>query len=357
MDGNSPEEVFTIENDLLLEKDTGLISKESARELSEADLNPFAHITESSKQNRRVKQIWAIGGGKGGVGKSLVSSSLAISLARAGHKVTAIDLDLGGANLHTTLGVDLPKQTLSDFLSGRVQTLDPCVVETAIPRLSIISGAQDSVAVANSGFTDKVRMMQKIPQLDTDYVILDLGAGTNLHTIDFFLYADISLLTLIPEPTSIENAYRFVKTAYFRKLKLSSGLNDVMHLIDLAMDSKNNAGIKSPSDLFRAVNNVSPEAGMRMKREIERFQPKLVMNQTRTQADVDIGLNVKSVCKRYFGIDLDYVGYLDYDSAVWQAVRRKRPLMLEFPNSKLVTSVDRITQYVLKRYGTTRNTL
>jgi len=75
------------------------------------------------------------------------------------------------------------------------------------------------------------------------------------------------------------------------------------------------------------------------------------VNQCRTQADVDIGFSVKTVCKKYFGIEMDYIGYLDYDSAVWQAVRRKRPLMLEFPNSRLVSSVDRVVQYLLKRYG------
>ena len=68
------------------------------------DVNPFEHIAPC---NSRVKQVWALGGGKGGIGKSLIASSLAITLARLGSKVVAVDLDLGGANLHTTLGVDL----------------------------------------------------------------------------------------------------------------------------------------------------------------------------------------------------------------------------------------------------------
>src|SRR6476660_5551398 len=94
---------------------------------------------------KRVKQVWAVGGGKGGVGKSLITSSIAISLARMGYKVVAIDLDLGGANLHTTLGVDLPTQTLSDFLNQRVSGIEECIVPSGIPHLEIISGAQDSV--------------------------------------------------------------------------------------------------------------------------------------------------------------------------------------------------------------------
>ncbi len=316
-------------------------------------LSPFESITVPVTS--RVKQVWSIGGGKGGVGKSLLASSVAISLARQGNKVIAIDLDLGGANLHTTLGVDLPRQCLSDFFSKRVASLDKCVAPTGIPNLDIISGAQDSVGVANIRHSQKVKLLQRLRELDADYLILDLGAGTGFNTLDFFLYSDIGLIMLLPEPTSIENAYRFIKSAYYRRLRLSRTLAPIRHLVEMAMDSKNPMAIRSPSDLFREVNRMSPESGMRLKEEIEKFRPKLLVNQARTQTDVDIGFSVKTVCKKYFGIDMDYIGYLDYDSAVWQAVRRKRPLMTEFPNSRLVSSIDRIVHYLVKRHGHLRN--
>ena len=92
-----------------------------------------------------------------------------------------------------------------------------------------------------------------------------------------------------------------------------------------------------------------------LRHAIETFSPKLIMNQARAQSDVDIGLSMQTVCKKYFGIDLDYLGYLDYDSAVWQAIRKKRPVLLEFPNSRLVSSVDRIVNFTLKRYGHVRS--
>src|SRR5690606_16072397 len=70
--------------------------EEDVHGITEDEENPFSRIAVPGTS--RVKQIWAIGGGKGGVGKSLVASSLAISLARSGNKVVAIDLDLGAAN-------------------------------------------------------------------------------------------------------------------------------------------------------------------------------------------------------------------------------------------------------------------
>jgi flagellar biosynthesis protein FlhG len=303
----------------------------------------------------RVKQVWAIGGGKGGVGKSLVASSLAIALSRQGHKVIAVDLDLGGANLHTTLGVDLPKQTLSDFFNHRVTDVANCVVPSGIPHLDLISGANDSINITQIRPSQKAEFLRKVRQLDCDYLVFDLGAGTSFNTLDFFLNSDVGLLTLLPEPTSIENTYRFIKSAYFRYLMHSRNLAEIRPLIEMATDPRNPLGIKTPSDLFREVNKSNPEAGMKLKKEIEKFRPKLIVNQARTQTDVDIGSSVRTVCKKYFGIEMDYIGYLDYDSAVWQAVRRKRPMMLEFPNSKLVANIEQIVQFILKRYAHQRN--
>src|ERR1700677_4242636 len=94
----------------------------------------------------KQKKVWAIGGGKGGVGKSFIISNLAISLARWGKRVIAVDLDLGGANLHTALGSDIPVKTLTDFFDGRVSKLEELLVPTSISNLKYISGANDSAA-------------------------------------------------------------------------------------------------------------------------------------------------------------------------------------------------------------------
>ncbi len=323
----------------------------------EGTANLAAKTSWPEAEGARVKQIWAVGGGKGGVGKSLIASSLAISLARSGQSVAAIDLDLGGANLHTTLGVDLPKQTLGDFLSGRADSLERCMVPTSIGQLSLISGAQDSVTVTNILDTQKRDLVAQARKLPVDYVIFDLGAGTSFHTLDFFLAADLGVITVLPEPTSIENTYRFIKSSYYRLLALLPSLKDVRPLVDMAMDSKNPLGIRSPADLFREIGRANPPALEILKAEIDRFAPKLIVNQARTQADVDIGHSIRTVCKKYFGIEMDYVGHLEYDSSVWQAVRRKKPLMVEFPNSRLVSSVDQITQQLLLRYGHQKNEL
>ena len=79
-----------------------------------------------------TKEIWAIGGGKGGVGKSFVAGNLGILLAQRGFRVILADLDLGGANLHTWLGVNTPEQGVSEFVDRQVEQIHELLIPTSI---------------------------------------------------------------------------------------------------------------------------------------------------------------------------------------------------------------------------------
>lgn len=300
----------------------------------------------SQLSTQRNMKIWAVGGGKGGVGKSLVTANVSICLALMGYKVVTVDLDLGGANLHTCLGVPIPDKTLSDYLTKKVRTLKELITPTPIQNLSIISGAQDDVGIANLKQMQKAKILSRLAELDADYILLDLGAGTTYNTLDFFISADQGILTALPEPTSIENTYRFIKSVYHRKLKMVEELLELGPLIDQAMNAKLSQN-STPAELISRIIEINPEMGQKLKREIEKLSPKIIINQARTQADIDIGFSMKIICKKYFGIDLDYVGYLDYDATVWQSVKKRKPLLMEFPNSSLVGNFDRIVHSLL----------
>ena len=73
---------------------------------------------------KRKPQIWAVGGGKGGTGKSFVTCNIATCLAAQGKKTLLIDADFGGANLHTLLGVSKSKKSLADFFSNKALLLN-----------------------------------------------------------------------------------------------------------------------------------------------------------------------------------------------------------------------------------------
>jgi flagellar biosynthesis protein FlhG len=264
-----------------------------------------------------------------------------------GKKVVVVDLDLGGANLHTRIGVKHPPHSLSDFILGKVRKLEDLVIDTTVSNLHLISGAEDTLWIPNLKHAQKIKLLHKLRSLDADYIILDLGAGTAFNTLDFFLVSDMGIMVLVPEPTSIENTYRFIRAAFFRHLKSVEGALNVKELLESAMDEKNQRGIETPADLIHEVKLIDQELGENFLQEMRKFRPKIILNQIRTPSDIDIGFSIKSVCNKYFGLEIDYAGYLEYDASVWQAVRRGRPLLTEFPNSRLVSNFHRILKRLL----------
>lgn len=297
---------------------------------------------EGTGAGRRARRIVAVGGGKGGIGKSLVSANLGIALARAGHQVTLVDVDLGGANLHTCLGINQPQGTLSDVIT-RGARIEALAAPTGIDNLSLVSGAMDALDAANPRPQARARLIEQLQTLETDYLVLDLGAGTSLHTIDFFLLADHGVLVLLPEPTSVENAYRFLKAALFRRLQHSAQALGVAHLAEAALGSQGSA-IRTPAEVVRAVAEADPDAAAQLERSLRDFRVKLVVNQVRSPADQSVGRAVVAAWKKFFGLDMDYLGAIAYDDAAWQTVRKRRPLLVDAAGSAAASNLVMVAE-------------
>jgi len=285
-------------------------------------------------QTNHRKMIWTIGGGKGGSGKSFITTNVGICLSKLGIRVVLIDADLGGANLHTFLGISPPTLSLSDFIKKRVSHLDEVLIPTAVPNLQLLTGAQDLLNAADAKSVQKRKLVRAIQSLNSDTALVDLGAGNSLSVLDFFLISDGGILVVTPEPTSIENAYRFLKSAFYRRLKQSVSSSSVKALIDGAMDRKNERGIQSPHDLIQVAKGMDEGDARRMTEEIETFRPNLILNQVRSKKDIEIGFSIRSACLKYFGIRLHYLGYVVYDQDVSHSIRRRKPLVLESPRSR-----------------------
>lgn len=293
------------------------------------------------------KHIIAIGGGKGGVGKSFLASNLGVILAKNNNRSILVDADLGGANLHTCLGIPTPTVTLSDFINDPSLKIDDVVVRTPLDNLSLISGAQDVLGIANPKYTQKIKLLRSIQSLDANYIILDLGAGTSLNTLDFFLIADKGVLVIIPEPTSIENAYRFIKSAIYRKLKLLAMDGKVKEVIDIAMSKKNDMGITSPVELVEYIASMDGEVGELLEDALKKFRPRIVLNQVRTVQDVRTGFAMQNACQKYFGIKVDFLGYLENDEQIWQSIRKRQPITQNGNYSKSARSLRTIAYNLL----------
>jgi flagellar biosynthesis protein FlhG len=294
------------------------------------------------------RQVWSLGGGKGGIGKSLLTASLGWQLARMGKRVVLVDADLGGANLHTCLGLATPDYTLGDFIQRRVERIEDVLVETAVPGLRLVSGASDFLGAANIKHPQKVRVLNKVRGLDVDVVLLDLGAGTSFNIIDFFLISEVSLLTVVPEPTSIENGYRFIKSALYRRLRGAADRESIRQIVDSALDPKNPLGIRTPLDLIARVEKEDRAAAESLKREIAAFRPRFIVNQVRSNGDVTVGHQLVSACARHLGIRATYAGYVHYDDAVWQSVRRRKLFMADAPTSMAAEEIRQLARGLLR---------
>ncbi len=196
----------------------------------------------------RTRQIIAVGGGKGGSGKSLLSVSLAVELARRG--------------------------------------LHPLLVDC------------------------------------------DLGAGSHTNIVDFFLLADTGILVAVPEPTSVENAYLFLKAAFLRRLRALDLDDRGRQTLQEAMRGISGRP-RSPAEIVLAVAERDLELATQIDRALATFRPWLVVNQVRLPADLDLGDGMCAVAQRVFGITLSYLGHLRYYDQVWRAVRAHQPVFFE----------------------------
>jgi flagellar biosynthesis protein FlhG len=299
--------------------------------------------SSTARRGMRPGRIVSVGGGKGGVGKSLVAASLGIELARRGCRVVLVDCDLGGANLHTCLGIDPPRRTLSEFVNHSVERIEEVFVSTGIPNLSLVSGALDHLDAASPSHGQKLRLIRHLQSMDADFAILDLAAGTQKNTLDFFLLADHKVLVLAPEHSAIENAHRFVKAAFWRRLRAASSIFGVSHLLDECLDG---GRFRGPAEILEAIQGADEEAGSQLREQMAAFRPGLVVNQVRTQEDTELGLGVAAAWRRHFGIEMDVLGTVDYDDDVWRAARERRPLLLARSEGRAARSLARIASVI-----------
>jgi flagellar biosynthesis protein FlhG len=271
------------------------------------------------------RPIIAFGGGKGGVGKSFMSSNVSIFLAASGLKTAAIDADLGGANLHTMLGMQLPKVTLEDFISHKTGNLHEILVKSPIENLFLGAGVIRDLAAPNFKHSQKTRLIRNLRNLDFDVIVMDLGAGTSYNVLDFFAAADLGVLVTLPEPTAVENCYRFLKSSFFRHLRAGEKSAGLKELLDSAMSG--NHSIVGPFELIRHVEKSSPESARRYREELEYFRPGLVINQVRTSEDRALKDSITSALRRFYGFKVRPLGEIAYEDSIWQSIRNRTPLM------------------------------
>ena len=302
--------------------------------LSETKESPLGLLDTKSKTMLDDK-IWAVAGGKGGTGKSVIASSLAIGLTVLGKRVILVDLDLGGPNLHTLFGREEPSKTIFDFLEGKA-FLQDTVVKTDIERLSLISGKSGTLGAANIPHLSKKKLLSNLKNLDCDYLILDIGAGSSYNQLDFFIEADQGIIVTMPEPHAIQDAFHFLKTALLRKIYQE--FKDSATISNYFKDQKY-VDVEKIESFLKDIALQDPEVANLIKQEISRFCPRVILNQVMDNKELKDGHFFIQSLKEMLLVDADFLGYVWFDRDVRRATQNLKPFLINTPKSKAATCI------------------
>ncbi|MDP2876319.1 MAG: AAA family ATPase [Holophaga sp.] len=291
-------------------------------------------------------RIWAVGGGKGGTGKSLISNGIGMCLAERGLKVILVDADFGGPNQHTYCGIRKPATSLAHFFEQRTP-LEEIIVDTRIEGLRLIPGNFNSSNTDNLTFTQKQKLFRHIKLLRADHVILDLGAGTQYDVLDTFLLADIHVAVVAPDAMSVENFYLFLKTLHNRLLcnVLSSvGLRERANTI---WKERAELGIATSKDFITHLRTLSGEFSNRLTQEHAKLRPHVVLNQVREYRQIEMGLAVESMVNQLFHIPATYAGHIHHDKNLWMQFGQDTPAISHGHAFTLQQDLERVTEKII----------
>lgn len=296
----------------------------------------------------RIK-LWSIGGGKGGIGKSMISLGLGISLARLGKKVILIDGDLGGANLHTLMGVRYPHVTLEHFLLRKVEHLEDIIIPTQVEGIGLICGADDILGAANPTYSQKIRLLNQIEALPAQYVLLDLGAGTAFNILDFFNYSPGRIVLFTSQTTSLQNAYGFIKSALYRKISRDFAKDEaVTNLLYQDSEEEGRKSVGTVSELLTQLKEKSPESHDRLLKLLADYQIFLVANMVKSNADMNAPDIINSVCTDFLSLKPEVMGNVSYDPVIEAAVNRMHQFPLSNKKSKAASNLAQIALKIVK---------
>jgi flagellar biosynthesis protein FlhG len=301
------------------------------------------HAPVARAAPRTVRHVIAVGGGRGGSGKSVIAVNLAVYLAQLGRTVLLVDADPAGAQLHTMLGIEPPAPPPArDDVSE--EELAP--MATPIPGLLLLPQLYTVGSTVPVRPGRKPRWARRLRQLDVDYVILDLGAGTAPASLDLFLGADLGVCVAVPEPPGVEATYRFGRALFLRKLRRAL-IKDRFKLRVVERAQADLPPLPAPQDLVRALARYDTKVAELAAAELSRLRPRLIVNGVRLRSDGELGPAICDLALRYLGIAFDYVGHIEQDDSVWLSVVRRRPLLIDSPTSKSARNLERIARRVL----------
>jgi len=277
--------------------------------------------------------IIAVGGGKGGIGKSVVCTNLAAGMALSGQKVILMDTDFGGN----------PDHGFQDFFNDDIIDPGTLLLDTGISNLKFVSGAGDNPGSANIDSDSIGTIISFIKKLEADTILLDLGPGTNYNVIDFFNISTQGVVLTTPEMTSVMKTFSFIRSALFRRISLAF---QAYPKIQKMVDHSNpiNADMESyTTGLLRSnFKEHFPNYTESLDSIINDFTPGLVVNRVRNRKDLIAGDNLLKLVKKFLEVGITYLGYIIESDRVRDSIDEMIPFLIKDPQSKPSENLQQI---------------
>ena len=296
--------------------------------------------------------IIPIAAGKGGVGKSFLAANLAIALAQQGHRTIAVDMDLGGSNLHSFLGLPNRHPGIGDYLQAKSGTLESLLVPAGIDNLAFLPGDGKTPFMANIPFAHKMKLIAHIKKLPASYILLDLGAGSTFNTLDFFSISKKGIVVTTPEPPAIMNMLVFLKNFLLRSISRSLSRdhalsNFLRELYKRPMEGQ----MSSIRSLREEIAAEDPEAAKTITEVYENCSPRIIFNLGEHPDELKVTGQISKSLETVLSLAVEYFGFIFYDPAVRQSIREQKALLPNWPECEAAENIYRIARRVDKYWG------
>ena len=241
-------------------------------------------MKNKNSSNESKTRIITVASGKGGVGKTNISTNLAIAYAKLGKRVILMDADLGLANVNVVLGI-IPKYNLYHLIRKQ-KTMREIIMDTDYG-IQIVAGASGFAKIANLSEEERHNFINELSEMsNADIIIIDTSAGVSNNVLAFVAAADEAIIVTTPEPTAITDAYGIIKIIATEIDNLGIGLKLIVNRVKSVTEGKKVAE--------RVIN----------------------------------------IAGQFLNLKVDYLGYVYEDPAVQQAVLRQKPFLAADPKGK-----------------------
>jgi flagellar biosynthesis protein FlhG len=254
--------------------------------------------TRGGSSEEKKTRIITVASGKGGVGKTNISTNMALAYAQMGKKVILMDADLGLANVNVVLGI-IPKYNLYHLIR-RQKSMKEIIMNTNYG-IQIVAGASGFAKIANLSEEERRAFIDELSTLsDADVIIIDTSAGVSNNVLSFVAAADDAIIVTTPEPTAITDAYGIIK------------------IIATEIDNLN-------------------------------LSLKLIVNRVKSVTEgKKVAERVINIASQFLNLKVDYLGYVYDDNSVQQAILKQKPFVALDPKGKASICIRQLTSRLEK---------